>query len=112
MSTNELLMNYIFWLILFSILVAIFEILWPAREQKIFRTWLWSDYVHLAFNGHILGLFLYGIASYHILPVLDDFFANQGLKEVLYFNAVEAWGWGLVLQSIIALVALDFVQWL
>ena len=112
MSANDLLTNYIFWLIAFSVLVTVFEVIWPAREQKIARKWLWSDYVHLAFNGHLFGLLLYGIATYHVLPHIDGFLAENGLKEVLYFGAVESWGWGLVLQSFVALVVLDFVQWL
>lgn len=112
MSMNELLMNYIFWLGICSLLVICFEILWPAREQKLVRKWLWSDYIHLIFNGHIFGLLLYGISSHHILPYLDVFLAERGLKELLYFNAVEVWGWGLFVQSLIALVTLDFLQWL
>src|SRR6056300_1764040 len=102
--------NYIFWLVLFSVIVLLFEVRWPAREQKIVRKWLWSDYLHLIFNGHILGLLLYGIASYHVLPYLDGFLAEYGLKDVLYFQAVA--GWDIVLQSILALIIMDFAQWL
>ena len=102
--------NYIFWLILFSVMVWIFELLWPARKQKILREWLWSDYLHLAFNGHILGVILYGITSYRILPHLDTFLATQGYKDVLYFQAVS--GWSIWVQAIVALIILDFVQWL
>lgn len=103
--------NYLFWLALFSLLVLGFEVMWPAREQKIVRKWLWSDSLHLVFNGHILGLLLYGVASYHVLPVIDGFLAERGLKESLYFNAVETWGWGLIAQSLVALIVIDFVQW-
>ena len=106
-----MLTNYLFWLFLFSALVLAFEVLWPARKQRILRKWLWSDYIHLAFNGHFLGLLLYGIASYHVLPILDSILAENGLKDTLYFNAVGTWGWGLALQSIVALFVMDFVQW-
>lgn len=104
-----MLQSYLFWLILFSLVALIFEVLWPARKQKILRKWLWSDYLHLAFNGHILGLFLYGIASYRIIPHLDNFLAEQGYKDLFYFQAVS--GWDIWVQSIAALIILDFVQW-
>ena len=112
MSTDGLLWNYIFWLFILSVLVTIFEVLWPAREQNKIRKWLWSDYIYLVFNGHLLGPLLYAITSYHIVPHLDILLAKYGLKEILYFNAVESWGWGLILQSFFGLLILDFVQWL
>lgn len=103
-------MNYLVWLAAFSVLVAVFERLWPAREQKAFRKWLWSDAVHLVFNGHLLGLLLYGIAWYRVMPLLDGWLAEQGLTGIVYRNAAS--GWNIVVQSIVALVVLDFVQWL
>lgn len=102
--------NYLFWLILFSAITLLFERIWPARRQTMLRTWLWSDYLHLAFNGHILGVFLYGIASYRVLPHLDGFLAEQGYKDVFYFQAIS--GWSLLIQSFLALIVLDFIQWL
>ena len=107
-----MLKNYLVWLALFSALVMLFEILWPARDQKVARKWLWSDYLHLVFNGHILGLLLFSISSYHVLPHIDVFLAERGLSELFYFGAVKGWGWGIVTQAIVALVILDFVQWL
>ena len=104
------MMNYILWLAAFSLLVAVFERLWPARRQKLLRKWLWSDAVHLVFNGHVLGLLLYGISWYHVLPALDGWLAEQGLTGFVYRGAAS--GWSLVVQSIVALVVLDFVQWL
>ena len=108
---DHLLVNYLFWLALISLLVASFEVLWPARQQKRVRKWLWSDSIHLAFNGHFLGAFVYGAATYHILPTLDAFLAQWGLKESLYFNAMDTWGWSIGLQIIIALFIVDFLQW-
>ena len=104
-------MNYLYWLIGLSALVAIFEYFWPAREQKKIRTWLWSDVLYLLFHGHAFGVFVFGIATYHVLPPLDDFLAQYGLDDVLYYQAVQAWGWGLLLQSVVAIVVLDFIQW-
>lgn len=104
------MMNYLLWLAAFSILVAGFERLWPARPQKALRTWLWSDLLHLVFNGHILGLLLYGITWYRVLPVLDGWLAEQGLTGVVYRGAAS--GWSIAVQAVVALVVLDFVQWL
>jgi 3-mercaptopyruvate sulfurtransferase SseA/sterol desaturase/sphingolipid hydroxylase (fatty acid hydroxylase superfamily) len=104
------MMNYLVWLAAFSVLVAVFERLWPARPQKTLRRWLWSDALHLVFNGHVLGLLLYGITWYRVLPVLDAWLADQGWTGLVYRNAAS--GWSLVVQSVVALVVLDFVQWL
>jgi len=103
-------MNYLFWLLGFSAIVAGFEALWPARQQKQLRTWLWSDVLHVLFNGHLLGLMLYGVAFYHVLPVFDGFLAEHGWTGAVYRNMVGSWG--LVTQSLVALVVLDLVQWL
>jgi 3-mercaptopyruvate sulfurtransferase SseA/sterol desaturase/sphingolipid hydroxylase (fatty acid hydroxylase superfamily) len=103
-------MNYLLWLAAFSVLVAAFERLWPARPQKLLRKWLWSDLVHLAFNGHVLGLLLYGVAWYRVLPLVDGWLAAHGWTGLVYRNAAS--GWSLVVQSVVALVVLDFVQWL
>ena len=104
-------MNYLYWLIGLSVLVALFEYFWPAREQKKLRTWLWSDVIYLLFHGHAFGVFLYGIAIYHILPPIDTLLAQYGWDHFLYYQAVQVWGWGLFLQSIVAIVVLDFIQW-
>jgi len=48
-------------LALMSGFVMFLERLFPWRpEQKQFRPKLWSDLIHLVFNGHFLGLLLAG----------------------------------------------------
>jgi len=103
-------MNYLIWLAALSAVVIFFEWKWPTREQKQLRTWLWSDFVHLLFNGHFLGLMLYGISFYYVIPVVDDLLAARGWTEAFYFSAAS--GWHIAVQAVVALVALDFVQWL
>ena len=103
-------MQYLAWLVFLSVLVAVLERLRPARSQPVLRRWLWSDAVHLFFNGHLLGLLLYGIAWYRVLPVFDGWLAEHGWTGVVYRNAVA--GWGIVAQSLLALFVLDFLQWL
>lgn len=103
-------MNYLLWLLGISVFVAALERLWPARPQAVFRRWLWSDALHLIFNGHFLGLLLYAIALQRILPVFDGWIAEQGLTGLLYRGAVA--DWPLVVQALVAVVVIDFVQWL
>jgi sterol desaturase/sphingolipid hydroxylase (fatty acid hydroxylase superfamily) len=102
-------MSYLAWLAVISVFVAALEWRWPARDQPTLRTWSWSDGVHLAFNGHILGAWLYAISYQHVVPVLDGFLASQGWTHILYRDAAA--GWPLGLQIVAALVVIDFVQW-
>ena len=108
---EHLVMNYLFWLSIFSILLALLERIWPARQQKVLRTWLWSDVFHLIFNGHFLGVMLYGIAFYHVIPWLDTQLVALGWQDLLYFNMVKYAEWGIILQSCIALFVIDLIQW-
>lgn len=103
------MMNYMLWLFALSAGVALLERLFPARPQPALRTWLWSDVLHLVFNGHFIGLFLYGIAHYRVLPVIDGFLAAQGWSGFVYRDLGA--GWPLVLQIVVALFFIDFVQW-
>ena len=105
------MMNYLIWLALFSGLVSVLERLWPARPQSVFRRWLWSDLFHLIFNGHVFGLLIYGIAVAHISPPFERLLDAMGLRESLYFSAVQVWGWGLALQALVAFVFIDPLQW-
>jgi len=97
-------------LAVFSLLVAGLERFWPWRtEQKQLRPYLWSDFIHLIFNGHFLGLILYGIAVHRVLPHIDPLLTEAGLFGVIYRNAASAWP--MWLQIVVALVVVDFVQW-
>lgn len=103
-------MLYPLSLLVFSVLVAVLERLWPWRpEQKQARPYLWSDFLHLVFNGHFLGLILYGIAVHRVLPTVDGWLTDAGLLGLIYRNAAASWP--LWVQIIVALVVVDFVQW-
>ena len=78
-------------------------------EQKQIRPKLWSDFIHLAFNGHFLGLLLAGLASTWVLPHVDRWLAAEGLTDAVYRNAAA--DWPLWAQVIVALVVVDFIQW-
>ena len=93
-----------------SIVVAGLEALFPKRrEQEQLRERLWSDVVHLVFNGHFLGVIIYGLAVHYAMPVLDGWLTSMGWMDLVYRNAAAAWPvWA---QIIVALVVVDFVQW-
>jgi 3-mercaptopyruvate sulfurtransferase SseA/sterol desaturase/sphingolipid hydroxylase (fatty acid hydroxylase superfamily) len=97
-------------LVLISAFVALLEFLIPKRkEQRQLRDRLLSDFVHLAFNGHFLGVILFGIATTWVLPHLDAWLASVGWTEVLYRNAAASWPmWA---QIIVAILVIDFIQW-
>ncbi|MCU1281988.1 MAG: Sulfurtransferase [bacterium] len=94
-----------------SAAVALMEALAPARpQQRRLRRHLASDFVYLVFNGHLLGLLLYALAMRWLLPPLDNLLARHDLIEPLYRNVAAEWP--LWLQIVVALVVLDFAQWL
>lgn len=93
-----------------SVGVATAEHFFPWRPaQRQWRRALGSDFIHLVFNGHFLGVILFGIASAHLLPHLDLSIARAGLTGHLYRNLASEWP--LWLQIVVALVVIDFVQW-
>ncbi|MFW2390625.1 MAG: rhodanese-like domain-containing protein [Polyangiales bacterium] len=93
-----------------SALVFALERAFPWRpEQKQIRPKLWSDFIHLVFNGHFLGLLLAGLASTWVLPHVDRWLGAEGLTDAVYRNAAA--DWPLWAQIIIALVVVDFIQW-
>ena len=102
-------MNYLLWLFALSVFVAVLERLFPARDQPVLRKWTWSDALHLVFNGHFIGLMLYGIAHHRVLPFIDGLLASQGWTGLVYRDL--AGGWPMALQFIVALFVIDFVQW-
>ena len=91
-------------------LVMLLERFFPWRPgQMQLRPKLWSDLIHLVFNGHFLGLLLAGLASTWVLPHLDRWLGAQGLTDAVYRNAAA--DWPLWAQIIVALVVVDFIQW-
>lgn len=102
--------SYPIALAIISILVAVLEHFFPWRkEQRQLRPGLFSDILFLVFNGHFLGVILYGIASHRILPGLDRLLGTYGLTPLVYRNA--AMRWPLWVQIPAVLLIMDFVQW-
>jgi 3-mercaptopyruvate sulfurtransferase SseA/sterol desaturase/sphingolipid hydroxylase (fatty acid hydroxylase superfamily) len=113
MSIVAMLQSWWFYpasLAVFSLAVFVLEALFKwRRDQAQLRPYLWSDLLHLVFNGHFLGLILFGIAAHHVLPWFDGVLAQLGAVDALYRNAAAAWPiWA---QILVALVVIDFFQW-
>jgi 3-mercaptopyruvate sulfurtransferase SseA/sterol desaturase/sphingolipid hydroxylase (fatty acid hydroxylase superfamily) len=93
-----------------SLAVAVAERLRPWRpEQRAWRRTLPSDFAHLVFNGHFLGMILYGIATWHLLPVVDAWLERAGWHGAVYRNFAS--DWPLWVQIPVVLIVIDFVQW-
>lgn len=93
-----------------SLFVALLERLFPWREeQRPLRRTLLSDTLHLLFNGHFLGVILYGIATHHILPPMDHWLAANDWLTVLYRGIASTWS--LPVQIVVSLFVIDFMQW-
>ena len=97
-------------LLIISTITLALERLYPWRkDQAQLRPRLWSDGLHLVFNGHFLGAIFYGISLSLILPILDPYLAQWGLIDTLYRGAASQWS--LPVQIIISLLGIDFLQW-
>lgn len=97
-------------LAIISIFVAVLERLRPWRPaQQQIRPALGADILHLLFNGHFLGIILYGIAVNRVLPHIDAALSDHGWTGLVYRNTASSWS--LVAQTIVALFVVDFVQW-
>jgi sterol desaturase/sphingolipid hydroxylase (fatty acid hydroxylase superfamily) len=93
-----------------SVLVFVAERLWPLDQKKgIWRRALPSDFIHLIFNGHFLGVMVYGLAVRYVLPPLDGWLNDAGLSSVVYRNLASEWP--ILLQVVVALFFIDLLQW-
>ncbi len=97
-------------LALISIVVLSLERAFPWRRwQRALRPALGWDLMHLVFNGHLLGVIVYGIAARWLLPPMDAWLADRGLHGIIYRG--EASDWPVWVQIVVALLVIDLVQW-
>lgn len=103
-------MRYPLALALLSLAVAALERLRPWRPaQRARRARLWGDLLYITFNGHLLGVILYGVARTHVLPRLDPLLERAELLDPLQRGAAA--GWPLWAQAVVALLVIDLLQW-
>ena len=96
-------------LLAISAFVAVLEWRFPKREQPQLRRRLWSDALHLLFNGHFLGVILFGLATNCVLPHVDHWLTEAGWIDAMYRGAASAWP--IWVQIAVALVVIDLLQW-
>lgn len=98
--------NYFWGLILISLVVWSFEILFPWRkEQSIFRKDFWLDAFYMFFNFFIFAIIISGV--YKLLGVI---FKDLGISTTS-LTIIDIAHWPQWVQLLVFFVILDFVQW-
>lgn len=99
--------NYFWGLILISVIVWSFELLFPWRkEQKVFRKDFWLDAFYMFFNFFIFSIVISGVYVF-IESVAAGFGLRMNSLSVVNLSALSP-----IVQLVIFFVLLDFVQWL
>ena len=100
--------NYFWGLIIISLLVWLFEIMFPWRKsQKIFRKDFWIDIIYMFFNFFLFSIIIVGFyeAFNKLLYDLFGIASNSiALIDLSTFSQIS--------QLIIFFITLDFFQWL
>lgn len=100
--------NYFWGLIIISLVVWIFEIIFPWRKsQKIFRKDFWIDIIYMFFNFFLFSIIIVGF--YEVFnKLLFDLFGIASNSIAL----IDLSAFSQISQLIIFFITLDFFQWL
>ena len=101
-------MIYAYWLAGVSVAFVLLERVWPRYDQAILRRGILTDLFYLVFNGHYLGVTI-AILSRPVIARLDAGLESIDFRETLYMGV--AGGLPTWAQFLIALFAIDFLQW-
>ncbi len=98
--------NYFWGLVLISLIVWGFEIIFPWRKnQSVFRKDFWLDAFYMFFNFFVFAIIISGV--YKILGLLfSDIGISATTLAILKLEQFPVW-----LQLVVFFVLLDFVQW-
>ena len=100
--------NYFWGLILISLMVWIFEIIFPWRKsQKIFRKGFWIDIIYMFFNFFLFSIIIVGFYE-AFNKLLFDLFGIASNSIAL----IDLSTFSQISQLIIFFITLDFFQWL
>lgn len=100
--------NYFWGLIIISLMVWIFEIIFPWRKsQKIFRKDFWIDIIYMFFNFFLFSIIIVGFYE-AFNKLLFDLFGIASNSIAL----IDLSTFSQISQLIIFFITLDFFQWL
>ena len=100
--------NYFWGLIIISLVVWIFEIIFPWRKsQKIFRKGFWIDIIYMFFNFFLFSIIIVGFYE-AFNKLLYDLFGIASNSIAL----IDLSAFSQISQLIIFFITLDFFQWL
>jgi sterol desaturase/sphingolipid hydroxylase (fatty acid hydroxylase superfamily) len=102
--------NYFYWLIVISILVYVWELLFPWRKnQPAIREDFWLDTFYMFFNFFLFGLIGYNALSTVVVHAFNDALtATFGLSNIVAINLAKWPNWAYML---LLFVVRDFIQW-
>mgnify|MGYP005988594583 FL=1 len=103
--------NYFYGLIVISLVVWLFEIVFPWRKnQSIFRKDFWQDVFYMFFNFFLLNLIVLIALSNSAAQIFNDFlgFFDLSITSFQLFNVNEFPFWFRIFTFFIII---DFVQW-
>lgn len=101
--------NYFYWLLGLSLLVWLFEIIWPWRKsQKLIRRDFWLDGFYMFFNFFLFSLIGYNALSNVAVEAFNDFLGLLGVKNIVAFQIDN---WPVWTQFLLMFVLADFIQW-
>ena len=103
--------NYFYGLIVISLVVWFFEIVFPWRKnQAIFRKNFWQDVFYMFFNFFLLNLIVLIALSNSAGQIFNDIlgFFDLSITSFQLFNINEFPFW---LRIFIFFIIIDFVQW-
>ncbi|MBI0398045.1 sterol desaturase family protein [Cyclobacterium marinum] len=101
--------NYFYWLLGLSLLVWLFELVFPWRkDQSALRKDFWLDGFYMFFNFFLFSLIGYNAISNVAVELFNDLLGVFGLENIVALQ-IDTWPiWG---QLLLLFLAADFIQW-
>ncbi len=107
--TNPGWTNYLYWLIVLSLLVFALELLIPWRKkQPIIRKGFWLDAFYILFNFFLFSLIGYNALSNVGVELFNDFLRLFGIQNIVSIEVQHLPVWA---QLLIMFIVADFIQW-
>ncbi|WP_128757099.1 sterol desaturase family protein [Leeuwenhoekiella aequorea] len=107
--TNPGWTNYLYWLIVLSLLVFALELLIPWRKkQPIIRKGFWLDAFYILFNFFLFSLIGYNALSNVGVELFNDFLRLFDIQNIVSIEVQHLPVWA---QLLIMFIVADFIQW-